>query len=282
MKVFASIAHRGSLSFLPKLYENTVYALSPSWTCIFTSRKFEWANTTVFVERDVRKRHGTMDVVRRYMQCYAHIYSNRLHSSLDDVLVFVAANQRFFRPCAIEPHSYSFTPIQLTVSNNIVNPYGRPIDYPSLEWSKMMSHYVSSYPRYQHQYDSYSLFAQFLMQYDIKGWKHSPNAVTQSEGSFYTVRQLTAMMPAYETLRNVSLRDVRFSHTFPECWVLATKLVQSTSVYDIAVNARPPLCFRSYDAIPTNRSEYMTTLRARYNKFYCCVKVPGAEHVFGS
>lgn len=280
MKVFASIAHRGSLSFLPKLHENAVYALSPSWTCVFASRKLTLVNTTVFVERDVRTRHGTMDIVRRYMQCYEHIYTNRLHASSHDVLVFVAANQRFFRPCSIDVGTYSFTPIQLTVSNNIVNPYGRPIEYPSLEWSKMMSRYVSSYPRYQHHYDSHSLFSQLLMQYNLEGWPHSPNAVTQSEGSFYTIGQLTTMKPAYERLYNLSLRSFRLSHTFPEGWVLATKLVQTTSIYDIAVNARPPLCLRSYDTHRSNNSEYMKVLRARYNKSYCCVKVPGIEHVF--
>ena len=194
MHVFASIAHRGSTAFLAALYENAKNALHPRWSCVFAEKVLGLPRTTTFVETDSAERHGTIAVLARYMRCFAYLCSTGLNRSEHDVLVFVAANQRFFKPCRLDPFAFSFTPLKVTLLKNIQNPFGWPVGFPSTHWTTMMGRYASRLA--SRRYDARAEFGMHLRRLNLTGLSPLPNAVTHAE-----VRALLPRAPTSDRAR---------------------------------------------------------------------------------
>ena len=181
MRVFASVAHRGSANFLPLLLDNTFEALRPYWTCVFSEHELRRPNATMFIEKDSLKRRGTFEVPDRYFRCFAHVLSRRMNQSSDDVLVFVASNQRFFTRCRIEPNTFSLTPLKITLLGNVQNPFRGPIGYPSANWNHVMNQYANRLAK--RHYDAKATFVSILKRMGLSWCPHLPNAVTHAEVS---------------------------------------------------------------------------------------------------
>lgn len=278
MLVFASIAHRGSQQFIDTLVSNVVWAISPTRVCLFSHTFANNARVIHFREQD-KNRHGTLDVLRRHMDCHAYIINHELYVSMElDVLVFVSANQRFFKPCHIQPQTLSFAPGFLTVSNNIINPFMRPIDYPSRQWSNTVG---NLYNRLWGLEPPIIRQLSFLGSHNVSGWRRDLLMSMPSEGSFYSLQMLQQFKPLYMSMKDAYHQTKRTLRNYPEDWMIPTFTIQNTDRSVLANRSRPPLCMRLYLSKVYNISSFVHALQKKYTKHYCCFKIPGTEHVFG-
>ena len=88
------------------------------------------------------------------------------------------------------------------------------------------------------------------------------------------MRQLDRILPDFQDLSQIAANDTDLFKSYPEDWILATRIMQTTSQDYVVEHARPNLCVRWY----TNDFKFS----APFPSSYCCVKVPGEEHMFTS
>jgi hypothetical protein len=278
MNVYASIAHRGSISFLQPLWENVQEFLSPTYNCLFSHSRHVFPKTKTFFERPFN-RHGTIDVVRRHMQCHGWITTR---FSEDGVLVLVAANQRFFRPCFIQPQTFSLAGDQSALMRNMLLTYTSAISYPSRRWDKLIDRTMLRVN--SHLPNEITLFSQHMEMHTPALWRTHPLMYMHQEGSFYPLRMLSRFKPFYHSYYNATSPPViaRFARTFPEESLMPSYLLQQESSR-IPALSRPPLCVRVLARVSDRYDTFVNMISHSHssaNNSYCGVKIPGVEHLF--
>ena len=298
MRVFACVAHRGDAGFLRPLYDNTQKYLHPVHTCVFTHVRFNRSKSSTFLEAPGTSRHGDVSVLSRYVRCFQYLTSTRVSNDALDVLVGVASNQVFFKHCHVMTNTFSFTPKTVTLYNNVMNPFGRPVGYPSREWDLVAQAFarraITNNSTWRDAFGVHNmplryasvlnLKRKYVTHFEVRGavGAYVPRSLTPlctTQGSFYTMAQL---QNAYDTyLRAVALAkvDAQFAASFLEEWLLASHVAADEDSRSTSQLARPNLCARVYTSIRITEFEQLKKHLDVLHPWYCCVKLPGAEHV---
>jgi len=137
MRVYASIAHRGAVASLAPLVENVLHFVRPVHVCVFAHSNATFPNATTFFEEEAQRRL-TPKILLRHLNCASFLNRTFAVGALD-VLVFVAANQRFFRPCHPAHGSFSFeAPGGHTGHGTLNTRTSRPLSADSFLWRQML------------------------------------------------------------------------------------------------------------------------------------------------
>lgn len=125
-----------------------------------------------------------------------------LHS--EDLMVFAAANQVFYRPCSpfLANHSLSFgSGVGRWAKNEDVDirfyggsqgefhqeQFRGPVSFPSKPWASMMAAFVADATRRGRLPTSHSSFAQLFKAARPVGWSAAPLAMQPHEGTYYPI-----------------------------------------------------------------------------------------------
>ena len=276
--IYASIAHRGSLHFLTDLIRSVQYYVRPSHTCVFAASDVKYENVTVFYEPE-RDRKGTHDILRRHLDCYRYLNTSIVRHRVNPSpqMVMIASNQRFFRPCTIEPNTFSFGVAYETLVGHIWNSktsfgkrtYNIPISYPSMRWSEMVRMKTIDWRLYK------TSFARMLTQHTPIGWRSAPIVNLPLEGSYYEFDMLQELLPWYQSFVH-SVSTWNEKRLWTEDMLIPTWIAQQR--FQKLHRARPPLCARIYEwtASKQDIASYLSQIR---NSPYCGYKIPGTEHL---
>ena len=285
--VFASVAHRGSPDFLQLLISDVERALSPTRICVFSATGVVGSAATrerlvLFHERE-RDLHGRFGVLRRFMDCFQHL-TTHYATRETDALVSISSNQRFFQRCHIQPQTFSYAPLSISLANNAANPFGVPVDYPSSEWNHAQQLALSQSHSIRRRFVAPPT-TKFLHSHAPKDWKRISLVTMPMEGSFYPMSLLKRFKPLYDTMKshlesNAVSQSVRTERLFYEDWMIPSYVAHREPRLWQKRWARPPLCVRLYLGDVDNVSLLIDALRKRRYNHYCCFKIPGMEHLF--
>ena len=288
-RIFASVAHRGSANFLHVLVSDVEQALNPARICVFSAASalggaVSRERLVSFYEPE-RDLHGRFGVLRRFMDCFQHIATHyATHET--DALVAISSNQRFFQRCYIEPNTFSYAPLSISLANNAANPFRAPVDYPSSEWNRAQQLASSKVHSIRSRFVAPPATT-FLHSHAPKDWKHIPLVTMPMEGSFYPMSLLKRFKPLYDTMKlhlesKAVSWSVRTEKLFYEDWMIPSYVAHRELRLGQRRWARPPLCTRLYLGDVDNVSLLIDALRKRRYNHYCCFKIPGMEHLFPS